>query len=104
MLTAGVYVVLAPSGPAPEYFVIPMLLLMLTFVTMAVLGAFSFFDGQYIGVRPWAAVGMMSYVAVFFLGLFFLGGSVEARIGQPLPGSGTVFPCSGWSWTGLSRP
>jgi|GEM_PF-5776205 len=95
VMTAVVYVLLAPAGPAPEYFVIPMLLLMLTFVIMAVLGAFSFFEGKAFGVQPWLAVGLVSYIAVFLLGLFLLGGSVESRIGGPGPAFSYRFPLLG---------
>lgn len=95
VLTALVYAGLAPDGPAPEYFVIPMLLLMLTFAIMPVLGAFSFFEEKDPGVRPWIAVGLLSYVAVFLLGIFFLGGSVESRIGGPGPGFSYRFPVVG---------
>jgi hypothetical protein len=95
VLTAAIYVVLAPDGPAPEYFVIPMLLLMLTFVLMAVLGAFSFFEGKDFGMQPWMAVGIISYVGVFLLGMFLLGGSVESRIGGPGPGFLYRFPVLG---------
>ena len=95
VLTAVMYAVLAPEGPAPEYFVIPMLLLMLTFVIMAVLGAFSFFEGKDFGMHPWMAVGLISYVGVFLLGIFFLGGSVESRIGGPGPGFSYRFPIFG---------
>jgi len=100
-LTAAVYAVLAPSGPAPEYFVIPMLFLMLTFVIMAVLGAFSFFEGKDPGARPWVAVALVSYIAVLLLGLFFLGGSVEARVGQPAPGFSYRFPLLGLAMDGI---
>ncbi|MFA4850755.1 MAG: hypothetical protein WC626_13600 [Methanoregula sp.] len=95
MLTIAVYAVLAPDGPAPEYFVIPMLLLMLTFVIMPVLQAFSFFEDKDLGVQPWIAVVLLSYVAVFLLGIFFLGGSVESRIGGPGPGFSYRFPVLG---------
>jgi hypothetical protein len=101
-LTAVVYAVLAPGGPAPEYFVIPMLFLMLTFVIMPVLGAFSLFDREDPGDRPWVAVALVSYVAVLLLGLFFLGGSAEARVGQPAPGFSYRFPLLGLVMDGLT--
>ncbi|MFA4877155.1 MAG: hypothetical protein WC586_07045 [Methanoregula sp.] len=94
-LTAVVYAFLAPDGPAPEYFVIPMLFLMLTFVIMAELGAFSLFEGKDLGMPPWAAVALVSYIAMLLLGIFFLGGSVEARAGQPAPGFSYRFPVLG---------
>ncbi|WP_321505696.1 hypothetical protein [uncultured Methanoregula sp.] len=101
-LTAVTYAVLAPSGPAPDYFVVPMLFLMLTFVIMAVLGAFSFFEGKDPGARPWVAVALVSYVAVLLLGVFFLGGSVEARVGQPAPGFSYRFPLLGLVMDGIT--
>lgn len=78
-----------------------MLFLMLTFVIMAVLGAFSLFEGKDLGVRPWMAVALVSYIAVLLLGLFFLGGSVEARVGQPAPGFSYRFPLLGLVMDGL---
>ena len=101
LLTAATYAALAPDGPAPEYFVVPMLLLMLTFVVMAVIGAISFFDGKDMGLRPWIAVALVSYIAVFLLGIFFLGGSAETRLGSALPAFSFRFPLLGMVLDGI---
>jgi hypothetical protein len=96
IVTAVIYTMVAPHGPAPESFVIPMLLLMLTFVIMAVLGAFSFFEGKDVGMRPWMAVGLVSYVAAFLLGMFLLGGSDAVKVGSALPPFSFRFPVLGF--------